>query len=127
MDYTPFDEVAIPEEATLADVIPASSFPGRRRESVEVVRYRGMVMNTFTGSILIYGRPAQLGVREREFLATLMRRAGQIVSPKWIAAQLHASVEEVDMLAVSLTSALREAGAQVLPRRVEGLGYVLWR
>jgi len=127
MDYTPLDEATIADGAILAGNAPWSSFPGRPRQSAEVVRYRGMVMNTMTGSVLIHGRPAQLGMREREALAALMRRAGQIVSPRALATQLHTSVDEIDAVAVSLSKALREAGAQCLPRHVEGLGYVLWR
>ena len=128
MDYTPFDETTFTDGAVLAgDTAPWSSFPGRKAPDPEVLHYRGVVMNTLTGAVLVHGRAAQLGVREREFLATLMRRAGQIVSPKWLASQIHATIEEVDALAASLTVALREVGAQCLPRHVEGLGYVLWR
>ena len=128
MDYTPLDEATLTDGAILTEnEAPGSSFPSRPRHSAEVVRYRGMVMNTLTGSVLVHGRPAQLGVREREALAALMRRAGQIVSPRALAAQLHTTVDEIDAVAASLTRALREAGAQCLPRRVEGLGYVLWR
>ena len=128
MDYTPLDEATLTDGAILTEnAAPGSSFPSRPRHSAEVVRYRGMVMNTLTGSVLVHGRPAQLGVREREALAALMRRAGQIVSPRALAAQLHTTVDEIDAVAASLTRALREAGAQCLPRRVEGLGYVLWR
>jgi len=84
------------------------------------------MMNTITGLTLIHGRPARLAVRERELLAALMRRAGQIVSPAWLAAQLHASAAEIEELTARLNAALREAGASCLPRHVEGLGYVLW-
>ena len=86
-----------------------------------------MVMNTLTGSILIHGRPVRLAVKERELLAALMRRSGQIVSPKWLAMQLNTTIDEIDKLAKSLHDALCEAGAPCLPRQVEGLGYVLWR
>jgi DNA-binding response OmpR family regulator len=128
MDYTPFDKATLTDDAILTSpAAPGSSFPGRPRHSAEVLRYRGIVMNTLTGAILVHGRPARLAVRQRELLAALMRRSGQIVNPKWLAAQLHATVAEIDELAVALTSALREAGAQCLPRHVEGLGYVLWR
>jgi two-component system response regulator QseB len=129
MDFTPIDGPTLTDDAILTDATtgPWSSFPGRPRQGAEVVRYRGMVMNTLTGSILVQGRPVRLAVRERELLAALMRRSGQIVSPKWLAMQIHAGIEEIDELAATLTSALREAGAQCLPRQVEGLGYVLWR
>jgi two-component system response regulator QseB len=129
MDFTPIDGPTLTDDAILTDATtgPWSSFPGRPRHGAEVVRYRGMVMNTLTGSILVQGRPVRLAVRERELLAALMRRSGQIVSPKWLAMQIHAGIEEIDELAATLTSALREAGAQCLPRQVEGLGYVLWR
>lgn len=128
MDYTPLDPTPLMDELILSDgATPGSSFPSRRRDAAGVLRYRGMVMNTLTGSILVHGRPARLAVKERELLATLMRRAGQIVSPKWLAAQLGTTIDEVDTLANALCVSLREVGAQCLPRQVQGLGYVLWR
>lgn len=129
MDYLPLDPPTLTDDAILTEATtgPWSSFPGRPRHGAEIVRYRGMVMNTLTGSILIHGRPVRLALQERELLAALMRRSGQIVSPKWLAMQLQAGVEEVESLVAALTSTLREAGAQCLPRHVEGLGYVLWR
>ena len=129
MDYTPLDRPALADEAILIETptSPWSSFPGRPRQSAEVLRYRGMVMNTVTGSVLVHGRPTRLDVKERELLSALMRRSGQIVSSSWLATQIHAGVEEIDRLVAALTDALREAGAQCLPRQVEGLGYVLWR
>jgi DNA-binding response OmpR family regulator len=128
MDYTPFDGATLTDEAILTDVTaPWSSFPGRRRQAQEVMRYRGIVMNMLTGSVLIQGRPVRLAVEQRELLAVLMRRSGQIVSPAWLATQLRLSAVEVQSLAAGLTSALAEAGACCLPRRVDGLGYVLWR
>jgi DNA-binding response OmpR family regulator len=129
MDYMPLDEAMLTDEAA-PDALatkPGSSFPARPRLSSEVLRYRGMVMNTITGAVLVHGRPTQLALRERELLATLMRRAGQIVTPMWLATQLRISATEVEALAAALTSALREAGASCLPRHVEGVGYVLWR
>lgn len=126
MDYTPFDKATLTDEAILVDA-PESSFPGRPRLGPEVLRYRGVVMNTLTGSVLVHGRPTRLAVKERELLSALMRRSGQIVTAKWLAAQVHASVEEIEALAARLTATLREAGSQCLPRHVEGLGYVLWR
>ncbi len=128
MDYTPFDKATLTDEAiALEQAAPGSSFPGRPRLGPEVLRYRGVVMNTLTGSVLVHGRPTRLAVKERALLSALMRRSGQIVTAKWLAAQIHASVEEVEILAAKLTAALREAGSQCLPRHVEGLGYVLWR
>lgn len=129
MDYTPLDPAPLMDEMILSEdgANPGSSFPRRRREDASVLRYRGMVMNTLTGSILVHGRPARLAVKERELLATLMCRAGQIVSPKWLATQLGTTIDDVDALARTLTGSLREAGAQCLPRQVQGLGYVLWR
>jgi DNA-binding response OmpR family regulator len=129
MDYTPLDPTILGDDAILTEATtgPWSSFPGRPRQSAGVLRYRGMVMNTLTGSILVHGRPTRLATKEREMLAALMRRSGQIVSPKWLAMQLHTTIEEIDALAQALNTALCEAGAQCLPRKVEGLGYVLWR
>lgn len=128
MDYTSIDRATLTDDAVItgASAAPGSSFPGRPRLGPEILRYRGVVMNTITGMTLIHGRPARLAVKERELLAALMRRAGQIVSPAWLAAQLHASATEIEELADRLNAALREAGAACLPRHVEGLGYVLW-
>lgn len=127
MDYTPLEPILTDETILSESSSPWSSFPGRARQSAGVLRYRGMVMNTLTGSILVHGRPTRLAVKEREMLAALMRRSGQIVSPKWLAMQLNTTIDEIDMLAKSLHDALCEAGAPCLPRQVEGLGYVLWR
>ncbi len=131
MDYLPLDRPSVTDDAILTEATsgPWTSFPGRPRpkHGPEVLRYRGMVMNTLTGSILVEGHPVRLAVKERELLAALMRRSGQIVSPHWLAMQLRATVEEVEELAASLTRSLREEGAHCLPRKVEGLGYVLWR
>ncbi len=129
MDHMPLDEATLTDEASAAAIAakPGSSFPGRPSFSSEVLRYRGMVMNTITGAVLVHGRPTRLATRERELLAMLMRRAGQIVTPMWLATQLRISAAEVESLAAALTSALREAGATCLPRHVEGIGYVLWR
>ncbi len=128
MDYMPLNEATTTDEAVLPGTLsPGSSFPSRPRLGPEVLRYRGIVMNLLTGSVLVHGRPTQLSVPHRELLAALMRRCGQIVSPMWIATQLRVSVAEVDKLAASLAEALEEAGSSALPRRVEGLGYVLWR
>lgn len=128
MDYMPLNEAAITDEAVLPGTLsPGSSFPSRPRLGPEVLRYRGIVMNLLTGSVLVHGRPTQLAVPHRELLAALMRRCGQIVSPMWLATQLRVNVAEIDKLAASLCEALEEAGAAALPRRVEGLGYVLWR
>lgn len=128
MDYMSLNEAIITEEAVLPGTLsPGSSFPSRPRLGPEVLRYRGIVMNLLTGSVLVHGHPTQLAVPHRELLAALMRRSGQIVSPMWLATQLRVSITEIEKLAVSLSEALEDAGAVCLPRRVEGLGYVLWR
>lgn len=126
MDFASIDNSTPTDEAIFTPASPGSSFPSRPRLGPETLRYRGVMMNTLTGLTLVQGRPARLAVRERELLAALMRRSGQIVSPAWLAAQLHASVDEIEELAARLNAALREAGASCLPRHVEGLGYVLW-
>ena len=131
MDYMPIDQPTVTDDAILTEATsgPWTSFPGRPRpqDGAEILRYRGMVMNTLTGSVLVQGHPTRLAVKERELLAALMRRSGQIVSPKWLSMQLRSTVDEIEELAAALTRSLREAGAHCLPRKVEGLGYVLWR
>lgn len=129
MDYTPIERATLTDEAILIETpsSPWSSFPGRPRLRPEVLRYRGMVMNTITGSVLVQGRSVHLAVAERELLAALMRRSGQIIGLNWLSSQLRATGAEIEALADSLAETLREAGASCLPCRVEGLGYVLWR
>lgn len=128
MDHTPLDAATLTDETVLSETgRPGARLPGRPRHDPETLRYRGVVMNTMTGAVLAHGRPVPLAVRERELLATLMRRAGQIVTLTWLATQMRISVIEVDALAARLIATLREAGATCLPRHVEGIGYVLWR
>lgn len=129
MDYMPIDAATRANDVILSDATegPWVSFPGRRPlGGVEVLRYRGVMMNATTGAIAIRGRLVTLSVAERELLAALMRRAGQIVSPSWLAQQLHATTAEVEERATTLQATLREAGSATLPRKVDGLGYILW-
>ncbi|MDE3230017.1 MAG: winged helix-turn-helix domain-containing protein [Chloroflexota bacterium] len=128
MDHTPLDAATLTDEAVLSeDARPGASFPHRPRHEPETLRYRGVVMNALSGAVLAHGRPVRLAVRERELLATLMSRAGQIVTPTWLATQMHIPATDIDALASGLISALRDAGVTCLPRHVEGIGYVLWR
>ena len=56
-----------------------------------------------------------------------MRRAGQIVNRRTLAAALSVTVDRLDERIERLRDELRQAGATCLPCRVDGLGYVLWR
>lgn len=91
------------------------------------MRFGGLSMDTRTGATQWRGRTIPLSVQDRETLANLMRRAGQIVSPHTLAASLSIPVDALDARIERLKSELRHAGATCLPCRVEGLGYVLWR
>jgi DNA-binding response OmpR family regulator len=128
MDYIP---VPAPIEAdeTIFDAPPGSSwtrFPARKRPDT-TLRYRGLEVDLVTGGAYLHERPVRLTTGERDLLQALMRRAGQIVSAAYLAEQAKCALDEVETLARTLSASLVEAGANALPRRVEGLGYILWR
>lgn len=132
MDYMPVEPI-IEADETLFDAPPGASwtrFPKRHRSqsaSVEALRYRGLTFVLATGAVLFQEREVSLAAAERELLRTLMRRAGQIISAEWLADQHGFTITEVEDRIRTLAEALIEAGSYCLPRRVEGLGYVLWR
>jgi DNA-binding response OmpR family regulator len=110
---------------------PDTSVADRMRPVARVssapMRFGGLSMDTRTGATHWCGRAIQLSVEERETLAHLMRRAGQIVDRRMLATTLGVTVDTLEDRVERLKSALRQAGATCLPCRVDGLGYVLWR
>ena len=132
MDYTPVEPPFGADEA-LFDAPPGASwtrFPKRRQAHAtesRVLRYRGLSFDLVTGAVLLQERQLRLSESERNLLSALIRRAGQIIRSSVLAEQLGVSVTELDAFARNLSVALVEAGAPCQPRRVEGLGYVLWR
>lgn len=128
MDYIP---VSAPIEADEAifEALPGASwtrFPARKRPDT-TLRYRGLEVDLVTGGAYLNERPVRLTTGERDLLQALMLRAGQIVSVADLAAQAKCAHAKVESLANSLSASLAEAGACCLPRRVDGLGYILWR
>lgn len=128
MDYTPID---LPEDPdSLFDAPPGSSwtrFPKSQRASSGTLRYRGLALDLTTGDAVLQDRVIALEAHERALLTALMHRAGQIVSAARLADLMGRPVTEVEVAAKALLKTLTQAGASCLPRRVEGLGYILWR
>ena len=130
MDYMPVD-IPIEADEALFDAPPGASWtrlPKRHRPTQNVaLRYRGLTFDLASGTVLLKDRQVRLEAAERELLRALMRKAGQIISVSRLADQLGVSVNEIEDYAHRLTTLLTEAGAPCRPRRVEGLGYILWR
>lgn len=129
MDYQPLNptptHTIILGDATAG---PSLSFPRphTRQGGPDVLRFRGIMLNATTGMVMAQGQPVMLATVEREALAALMRRAGQIVSKASLARQMHVSADEVEVRMDRLTTAMRDAGSRCLPRQVDGLGFILW-
>ncbi len=132
MDYMPV-EPPIEADETLFNAPPGASwtrFPKRHRAhgaESETLRYRGLVFDLASNAVRLQERQVNLADAERDLLKTLMRRAGQIISAAWLADQLGVTISEIEERIRSLSETLVEAGSCCLPRRVEGLGYILWR
>ena len=129
MDYTPVESHFEPDEA-MFDAPPGASWtrlPKKRQPEGETLRYRGLVYNLATGMVILNDRQMRLAASDGELLRTLMRKAGQIVSAARLADQLGVTVAEVEARARMLARSLADFNAPCLPRRVEGLGYILWR
>ncbi len=129
MDYMPVESPLDTDEA-MFDAPPGASwthFPKRYIPAGETIRYRGLALDLATGVVLLQEREVRLATAERDLLKALMRRAGQIISAALLAEQLGVTIAEIEGRAHALAEALSKAGSCCLPRRVEGLGYVLWR
>jgi DNA-binding response OmpR family regulator len=100
---------------------------GALRSPRATLRFGGLSMDTVTGAVSYRGAAIKLPVAERELLATLLRRAGQIVSCERLAAAIGSATSAVDERMDSLRAALKLAGVSTIPCDVNGLGYVLWR
>jgi DNA-binding response OmpR family regulator len=133
MDYTPVEPTALDTDEAMFEAPPGVSwtrFPTRRRPHKtvgETLRYRGLTFDMISGVVTLDDRQMRLAEPECDLLRALMRRAGQIISASHLAEQLGVTVTEVENRARALYLILTEAGAPCLPRRVEGLGYILWR
>jgi two-component system, OmpR family, catabolic regulation response regulator CreB len=91
------------------------------------LRFGGLSMDAMTGSVVYRGTALKLSVAERELLAALLRRAGQIVSCEQLASAIGSTASAVDKHIAALRGSLKHAGASTVPCDVNGLGYVLWR
>jgi DNA-binding response OmpR family regulator len=132
MDYMNV-EPSIESDEALFDAAPGASWtklparPRAERAAGAMLRYRGLALDLATGAVRLQERQVRLGVAERDLLKVLMRRAGQIIDSSRLAEQLGVTIAEIDEHAHTLSTTLADAGAQCLPRQVEGLGYILWR
>ena len=127
MGITPTFDTSAVIDTRRPDVTVADRALPSVRSSTAPMRFGGLAIDMRTGATHWCGRAIQLSVEDRETLATLMRRAGQIVSPRSLAVTPGVTVDKLDERIERLKSALRQAGATCLPCRVDGLGYVLWR
>jgi two-component system, OmpR family, response regulator QseB len=90
------------------------------------LRFGGLRLDTLTGSVHWQGRPIALREDEVEVLHVLMLNAGRIVSTSQLALHLADRPEIVEERLRSLHASMRCAGVKCLPRRTNGLGYILW-
>jgi DNA-binding response OmpR family regulator len=90
-------------------------------------RFGGLIMDSRTGVTHWRGRALDLSLEERELLGILLHHAGQILSPERIAGLLGKEVKLIDAHINALGARLKQEGVTCLPRRANGLGYVLWR
>jgi DNA-binding response OmpR family regulator len=90
------------------------------------LRFGGLRLDTLTGAVHWQGRPIALREDEVEVLHVLMLNAGRILSTSQLALQLTNQPDVVEERLRSLHASLRCAGVKCLPRRTNGLGYILW-
>ncbi len=93
-------------------------------------RYRGLAMDMLNGVVRWRGEMIHMGRDERDMLAILLTRAGRFVSVSQLARQLGIEVSdaerEIDRRVAALREVLQAGGARCLPRKAEGVGYILW-
>jgi DNA-binding response OmpR family regulator len=121
-----FGELETRDAAVENHAMPAETIELARRNETQL-RFGGLTMDARTGTTSWKGKLVALSVEERELLAILMRRAGQILSRERLAASLVVLPETVDQRIHSLRHTLESAGVTSLPYAVDGLGYILWR
>jgi DNA-binding response OmpR family regulator len=90
------------------------------------LRFGGLSLDKLTGRVLWRGHSVTLDEEETETLQAFMRNAGRIVSVEQLAAELAERPERVERQVRSLHGTLSSAGVRCLPRRANGLGYILW-
>lgn len=90
------------------------------------LRFGGLSLDALTGRVQWRGRSVPLDEDEIEVLQALMQNAGRILSTEQLADELADEPESVEQRLRSLHGTLRVAGVKCLPRRANGLGYILW-
>ncbi len=124
MAYNPIFDAVTPDVAVESDV----EVQLVRRPRQRIVRRGAYALDRMTGTIEWKGETLHLRREQRELLALLLERAGQILSMDSLATLLGISSSAVETRMSSLRAQLQEYGISMwLPRRVDGAGYVLWR
>lgn len=115
-----------PDMTVIAEADVELVRPQGKQKEHELLRFGGLTLNSMTGAAHWRGKALTLSIPERELLAELMRRAGQIVSRERLAITVgRGDVLDERMRALKIT--LSAHGVTALPCEVEGLGYILWR
>ncbi|MGZ3582633.1 MAG: hypothetical protein ACXWQ5_08195 [Ktedonobacterales bacterium] len=115
-----------PDMTVIAEADVELVRPQGKQKELELLRFGGLTLNSMTGAAHWRGKALTLSVPERELLAELMRRAGQIVSRERLAITVGRG-DVLDERMRDLKITLSAHGVTALPREVEGLGYILWR
>lgn len=120
--------VALPDVSILPGIDPDAAAPTLPKlPPLRAIRVGAFTLEGHSSTIRWRGEPLPLSTRQRDTLHVLLQHAGQILSCERLSAMLHISGEKVDDYMRSLRTALEIAGVNVLPRRAEGCGYILWR
>lgn len=123
MGFTP----AIDGSEIVQPVLDRGKAVGMLSAKRTTLRFGGLTMDSATGAVSWRGRSVTLPTRERELLAALLKRAGQIVSCDRLAAMVGVSTRAVDEGIDTLRAMLKQDGISTVPTKVDGCGYVLWR
>lgn len=100
---------------------------GKTATAPRVLRLGALSMDPRSGAVRWRGETLHLSTDERELLAELLRHAGQIMSADRLATRLHARRDAVEVRMRKLIKTMHDEGVRLVPRQVEGCGYVLWR
>lgn len=126
--------VALPDVSILPGIDPDAAAPTLPKlpkmpklPPLRAIRVGSFSIEGQSATILWRGEPLPLSTRQRDTLHVLLQHAGQILSCERLSGMLHVSGDKVDDYMRSLRTALETAGVNVLPRRAEGCGYILWR
>ena len=126
MGYSPIFDTVDHSETDLDRVTGAAIGAHVLTHSRDQLRFGGLSVDTATGIATWRGKPVFLGLKDRETLTIMLRRAGQILSNRNLARMMGTSVYEAEQRVRTLRAHLKEAGAMCLPVPVDGIGYILW-